>query len=145
MPTTKLGSASGATFYHWLPALLRHTLHVVRELFKTLDPEFEPFDHLAELWLTVGFLLWTEKVDDVDGKNAAAEFFQKTFDEEPLKCPACMKRLVFDTPNMMAFWERGEVECRACQAPIPLLDPAEVVGEDLAKDAQESQSSDAAQ
>ena len=120
--------------YLWLPALLRHTLNVVRELFKTLDPEFEPFDHVAELWLTVGFLLCVEQEDADEAKNAAGEFFEKMFDEEPLLCVECGKRLTFDSANMLTFWEEGTVQCRSCNAGLQLLDPAELYGEDLADD-----------
>lgn len=112
----------------------------MRELFKTLDPEFEPFDPVVELWLTVGFLLWTEKLDEAGARNTVAEFFQKLFDEEPLTCPACSKRLEFDMPNMTLFWEQGEVTCRGCSTQIRVLNPADLVGEDLAEEAPESQS-----
>ena len=41
--------------YSVLPLMLRHTLNVVRELFRSIDPSFNVVDPVWEIWLAIGF------------------------------------------------------------------------------------------
>ena len=111
--------------YMLLPVILMHTLHVVRALYQTFAPDFEPHDGFTDLWLSVGFLLWAEQIGGGENKNAAVAMFQEILDEVPIDCPHCGVRLQPDSPNLRMFWESGAVNCPSCEGVIQLIDMEE--------------------
>jgi hypothetical protein len=112
--------------YLLLPPVLIHALYVVRALFKTIAPEFEPHDALTDLWLTAGLLLWAEGLGRDDRRAAVTAVFKDILPEVALDCPQCRTRLDFGLENMRSFWDRGEVRCSKCQIVLPLLEPSNV-------------------
>lgn len=110
--------------YSYLPVVLMHALQVVRALFHELAPEFEPHDSITDIWLSVGFLLWSEELGDEDDRDAAASVFNELLEEAPIGCPNCNEKLMVDTANMRSFWEAGTMTCRHCQHTIELIEMA---------------------
>jgi hypothetical protein len=116
--------------YLLLPLVLIHALYVVRSLFKTFAPDFEPRDAITDLWLTAGLLLWAESVGSDESRDVAKTAFDEIMAEVPLDCPQCAARLEFETNNLRSFWDAGEIRCGKCQQVIPLLEPSHVHGDD---------------
>jgi hypothetical protein len=113
--------------YLFLPAVLMHALYVVRALFKTIAPEFEPRDGTCDLWLIAGFLLWTEaSCSHAAEEAAAAKIIGEMLAESELTCPECGEKLTFDNENLRRFWNDGEIQCRKCEVVLPIFEPTHV-------------------
>jgi hypothetical protein len=107
--------------YMLLPVVLMHGLCVVRTLYETFAPGFDPHNGATDIWLAVGFVLWAEEVGGKENKNAATGMFNELVDEAAIDCPHCQVRLDIDQSNLLSFWESGGVECRACRNAIQLV------------------------
>ncbi|HYV35240.1 MAG TPA: hypothetical protein VE988_06025 [Gemmataceae bacterium] len=97
-----------------LPTVLIHSLYVVRALFKTLEPNFQPHDPLQDFWLMAGYLLWAEAMGDEEDHGFATQTFNEMFEESRLACGHCVAPFEFDAQNINSLWEIGKVTCRAC-------------------------------
>lgn len=112
--------------YLTLPLVLLHALHVVRALFKTFAPNFEPQNAITDLWLTCGLLLSTDALKVEKQHDAAVTIFNEIVADVPLECARCDSRIEFNSTNMRRFWDRGEVRCDACGLVHPLFEPSHV-------------------
>lgn len=103
------------------------TPYVVRALFKTFAPDFEPRAALTDFWLTAGLLRWAQQVGQEDNREAIGAVFEDILRELPLDCPHCVVRLDFGMENTRLFWDQGEVRCSKCDISLPWFEPSHVV------------------
>lgn len=113
--------------YLLLPTILLHSLYVVRALFKSFAPDFEPRDGICDLWLSAGYLLWTESCCSEVAREGAAAIFNESLAEAPLNCPECRAKLQFENEDLQHFWDKGEIQCTKCKTAVPLIEPTHVV------------------
>jgi hypothetical protein len=115
--------------YLLLPPVLLHTLHVVRALFATFAPNFRPHNGAFNLWLLVGFLLWTETYWNREAQQAGEAVSKTVFGADLTDCPQCGGKIQLRRENLRLFWNDGDVRCSSCNAVFALLSPRHVVSD----------------